>query len=335
MSKYIIVISILLALVIANIFCGSVYISPQNVVDVLCGRETDLVAQYIIMQSRIPQTLTAFFAGIGLSVAGLLLQTIFHNPLAGPSILGISGGSSLGVAIVMMLAGGTLSTLSPSTGFSTYIIIALAAVAGAIGVTSVLLVLSSLIRNNLVLLVTGMMIGYIVSSMITIITYSADESGIQQYVLWGMGDFSTVSWKQLPWLAGSVFVMTVLCFPMSKSLNAYQLGAGYADSLGISVKGLRCFTLVATGILTAAITAFCGPVSFLGLAVPHIARFIIRTEEFKSLLIFTILTGAGAALTCNILCTSLTSTVMPLSAVTPIIGVPVIMWVIFGKKVSR
>ena len=213
-----------------------------------------------------------------------------------------------------------------------YILLVLAAMAGALGVTVLLLILSNIIRNNLVLLITGMMTSYIISSIITLITYTAADSGVKNYVVWGMGDYSLVSAAQLPWLAGIVCLVITLCFPLCKSLNAFQLGGQYATSLGISVSFLRSATLLITGILTAIVTAFCGPVSFIGLAVPHISRLILKSESFPKLFLHTVVIGATVSLLCSLMTTAFTTTPLPLAAVTPLIGAPVILWVLFGKK---
>ena len=327
------ILPLLVLLFFANIFFGSVSLSIGETLAALTGDGSDTVASYIILQCRLPQALTALFAGAALSVSGLLLQTLFHNPLAGPSVLGINSGASLGVAIVIMTMAGVSASASAAAAF--YVILVLAAMAGALGVTILLLILSNIIRNNLILLITGMMISYIISSIITLITFSAADSGVKNYVVWGMGDYSLVSASQLPWLISVVTLIVVLCLPLCKSLNAFQLGSQYAKNLGISVNFLRSATLLITGILTAIVTAFCGPVSFIGLAVPHISRLILRSENFPRLFLHTVVLGSTVSLLCNLMTTAFTATPLPLAAVTPLIGAPVILWVLFGKKNSR
>lgn len=317
-------IALLPVLVLANLFLGTVAIAPGDVVAVLLNDGGDTTAQYIVVESRLPQALTALLAGAGLAVSGLMLQAAFHNPLAGPSVMGISSGASLGVALVMLLTGGVATT----HGMATYVAVVAAALVGALAVTALLLALSAVVGNYLVLLVVGMMLSYLISSVITLLTYSATAEGIQSYVVWGMGDFSQVSLRQLPWLAVAVVALLCCSLPMSKALNAYQLGARYAESLGFSANRTRSALLLVTGGLTAAVTAFCGPVTFLGLAVPHIARFVVRTDNFRILMPATMALGAEAALVCNLLCTALTETTRPLAAITPIIGAPVVLWVI-------
>lgn len=329
------ILPLLVLLFAANIFCGSVYLGISETIAALTGSGSDTVASYIILQCRLPQALTALFAGAALSVSGLLLQTLFHNPLAGPSVLGINSGASLGVAIVIMTTAGTTVSASGSAHVTFYILLVVAAMAGALGVTVLLLILSNIIRNNLVLLITGMMTSYIISSIITLITYTAADSGVKNYVVWGMGDYSLVSAAQLPWLAGIVCLVITLCFPLCKSLNAFQLGGQYATSLGISVSFLRSATLLITGILTAIVTAFCGPVSFIGLAVPHISRLILKSESFPKLFLHTVVMGATVSLLCSLMTTAFTTTPLPLAAVTPLIGAPVILWVLFGKKIHN
>ena len=321
----------LLALLFINIFFGTVHIDVQQTLTILTGHGQGDAAQYIITQSRIPQAITAMIAGAGLSISGLMLQTAFHNPLAGPSVLGISSGASLGVAIVMMATGGALCGISDNTALQGYLVIIIAALCGALAVTALLLAMSKLVRSNVILLIAGMMLSYLISSIITLLTYSASQTGIQSYVFWGMGDFSHVTITQLPWLAIIVCAAIALSMPLIKPLNALLLGEQYAQNLGVNVSNIRHILLLTTGILCAAITAFCGPISFIGIAVPHITRFIFRTDNFRTLMPMTIVIGACATLLCNAICTIPSDTVLPLAAVTPILGAPVIIWIVFKR----
>ncbi len=321
---------LLLSLFLMNIFLGPVDIPFRDILSVFTSRPSDDAVTYVVMQNRLPQAVTALLAGSGLALAGLILQTLFHNPLAGPSVLGITNGASLGVAIVMLGTNGIL--MSVTTGLWGYVLVIFAGLVGALLVTSFLLLLSTMVRSSLVLLVTGIMLSYIISSIITLLTFNASATGVQQYVLWGMGDFSLVSLTMLPWFSAVVTASLLACLPLVKALNVLQLGTGYAESLGISVGRSRNILLLTTGVLCAVITAFCGPVSFLGLAVPHIVRFVFRTDDMRTLMPYTIVFGGGVALLCNVICTSLTSSVLPLAAVTPFIGVPVIMWVMLTGK---
>lgn len=315
----------LVVLFLMNIFFGSVHIAVADVVDVLCGNSDDSAVEFIVLQHRLPQALTALFVGASLAVAGLLLQTSFHNPLAGPSVLGISGGASLGVAIVML--GASLF------GFSVMpVSVVLAAFLGAIAVTALLLFLSTLLNNNVVLLIVGLLLGYLISAVITILNVSASAEGLQNYIVWGMGDFSSITLQQLPLFVGVMFLLIVGTVLMIKPLNALQLGDMYAENLGINLKKTRNMMLLFVGGITAITTAYCGPISFIGLAVPHIARMIFGTGNFRSLLPATLVCGCIVALLCNLLSTIPTGTVLPLNAVTPLIGVPVIVYVILKRK---
>lgn len=323
---------LLLALFAANIVFGAVSLAATDVWAALAGGGADETVRYIIVESRLPAAVTALVAGAGLGTSGLMLQTAFHNPLAGPSVMGISGGASLGVALVMLLTGGTGLLAGVTGGLGGYVAVIAAALIGALAITALLLVLSAIVDNHLVLLIVGMMTSYLISSVITLLTYSATAEGVQSYVVWGMGDFSTVSLRQVPWLAAAVAVALAASLPLSKALNAYQLGSRYAESLGFSSRRTRHTLLVTTGLLAAVITAFCGPVSFLGLAVPHIARLVARSDDFRLLMPVTMIVGGAAALVCNLLCNALTETTLPLAAVTPVIGAPIVLWVIIKRR---
>lgn len=314
------------ALLLANLFFGAVALDTSAVLSALCGTGTDSTVSYIVTESRLPAAVTAAVAGAGLGVAGLLLQTAFHNPLAGPSVMGISNGAALGVALVTLCAGGVAATTWAGAAA------VVAALAGAMAVTVLLLAISAVTDSHIVLLVAGMMVGYLISSVITLLTFRATADGVQGYVVWGMGDFTQVARERLPWLVVAVAVALAAALPLCKSMDAYQLGGRYAESLGFSPRRTRAALLVVTGTLAAVVTAFCGPVSFLGLAVPHIARLLLRTDTFRLLMPATMLVGAAAALLCNLLCTAVTETTLPLAAVTPIIGAPVVLWVILRKR---
>ena len=328
----------ILALLLAALFAcslmyGAVYIPPGSVADILMGKEVERVAwQSIVLQSRLPQAVTAMLAGASLAVAGLLLQTFFRNPLAGPSILGVSDGANLGVAAVMLFSGSSLGYLG-SQAISGYAAVILAAFIGAGSILAVILYFSSKVRNSVMLLIIGIMIGYLASSAISILNYYATADRVHSYVMWGLGNFSAVSLKQLPSFA--VCTLTGLGFAILqvKPLNALLLGEAYAANLGVRVKRIRMQILLCTGFLTAVTTTFCGPVSFIGLAVPHIARLALGSSNHKMLLPVTLLSGACMALVCNLLMVVPgTNIILPLNAVTPLIGAPVIIYVIVNKK---
>ena len=280
-------------LFIGNLFWGSVSIPASAVWDICLGNEVEKSSwSYIVLQSRFPQAVTAFFAGAALAVSGLMLQTAFNNPLAGPSILGINSGASLGVALVMLFLGGSLGSLGSFALSGTMAVLA-GAFIGAVLILGIIILFSTIVRSNVMLLIVGIMVGYITSSAISLLN-------VFSYTLWGMGDFSGISVERLPFFCIAVTVGLVLSLLLIKPLNALLLGERYAENLGVNVRRVRIVLLLTTGLLTAVVTAFCGPVSFIGLAVPHIARLVLGSSNHKILLPVTILIGAVIALKYNI-----------------------------------
>lgn len=322
---------IIVALFIINIIYGAVKIPINSVINILFNnKDVSESWKYIILQTRLPQAITAILCGGALAVSGLLLQTAFNNPLAGPSIFGINSGASLGVALVMLLMGGSITAGTVSvTGF---IAILIAAFVGAITVMSVLLFFSNLVNNNIMLLITGIMIGYISSSAISLLNFFATEEGVHSYMIWGLGNFGGVSMVQIPLFATITSAGLICALLLIKPLNAVLLGEQYAENLGINTIKLRNSLLLVTGLLTAVTTAYCGPISFIGLAVPHIARMLLKTDNHRYLIPGTILAGAAISLLCNIICVLPGDNgIIPLNAVTPIIGAPVIIYVIISR----
>ena len=331
--KYSIILSLsILLLLVVNLLVGTIKIPIKEVFEILFsdyhGKES---WRFIILESRLPQAITAILCGGALSASGLMLQTAFKNPLAGPSIFGISGGAGLGVALVMLLLGGSVTTLSFSiTGFMA---ILLAAFTGAMVVTGIIFLFSTLVRNNVMLLIIGIMIGYLSSSAISLLNFFATEEGVRSYMVWGMGSFGGVSLSQLPVFSSITIIGLIGACLLIKPLNALLLGERYAENLGINTNRVRNQLLLVTGLLTAITTAFCGPIAFIGLAVPHIARLFLHTDNHQQLLPITILTGAAIALLCNFLCYLPGSNgIIPLNAITPLIGAPVIIYVIAKKR---
>ena len=315
-----------------NLTTGSVQIPFADVLDILCGRFTGKESwEYIILENRLPQTLTAILCGASLSVCGLMLQTAFRNPLAGPDVFGISSGTGLGVALVMLLLGGTVSTsIFTVSGF---LAILTAAFVGAISVTALILFLSTMVRNSVLLLIVGIMVGYVSSSAVSLLNFFASEEGVKSYMVWGMGNFGGVSMDHIPLFSILCLIGIIASFLLVKPLNILLLGPQYAESLGISTRQIRNILLVVVGLLTAITTAFCGPISFIGLAIPHIARLLFRTENHQILLPGTVLSGAVIALLCNFICyLPGESGIIPLNAVTPLIGAPVIIYVIIQRR---
>ena len=324
---------VLVVLFTANLLYGSVSIPFMEVVSILLGNDTEQVAwQHILLQSRLPQSITALFAGASLAVCGLLLQTLFKNPLAGPSILGISDGANLGVALVMLFLGNSFHLFS-TYSFSGSIAMIIAAFIGACMILGIILFFSTKVTSPVMLLIIGIMIGYLASSAITILNYYSSADRVHAFVLWGMGDFSAVSIKRLPFFVLSSFAGLCMAIMMIKPLNALLLGEMYAANIGVRVKRVRFFILLCTGLLTATVTAFCGPISFIGLAVPHIARLMLPSSSHTLLLPVTIIVGSCVALLCNLLTVFPgTNSVLPLNAITPIVGAPIIIYVIINRK---
>lgn len=308
---------------------GSIRIPVADVLRILCGDDEGIKAswRYIVLESRLPQAITALLCGGALSVSGLMLQTAFRNPLADPSIFGISSGAGLGVALVMLLLGGSIG--AGSVSLSGYMAIILAAFVGAMAVMAVIFFFSTVVKNNVMLLIIGIMIGYLSSSAISLLQFFATDEGVKSYMVWGMGSFGGVSMSHMPIFASVTLLGIVASLLLIKPLNALLLGDRYAENLGVSVYKVRNMLLVVTGLLTAITTAFCGPVSFIGLAVPHMARLLLHTDNHRVLMPATILSGSVVALLCNIVCfLPGDSGVIPLGAVTPLMGAPVIIYVI-------
>ena len=315
-----------------NLLIGSVSIPAKAVIQILAGDDSLKPSwQFIILESRLPQAITAMLCGGALAVSGLMLQTAFRNPLAGPSVFGINSGAGLGVALVMLLMGGGLSVGSLQvSGFAAVLI---AAFIGAMAVMALIFFFSTLVRNNVMLLIVGIMIGYITNSAISLLNFFATDEGVKSYMVWGMGSFGGVSMANMPVFAVVTLFGLLGALLLIKPLNALLLGDRYAENLGVNILRVRNWLLIVTGLLTAVTTAFCGPVAFIGLAVPHIARLLLTTDNHRVLLPATILCGAVVALVCNLICfLPGESGVIPLNAVTPLIGAPVIIYVIAHKR---
>ena len=323
---------LMVVLAATNLMVGSVRIPAADVFAILFGDDSAKPSwQYIVIQARLPQMIAAILCGAALAVSGLMLQTAFKNPLAGPSIFGISNGAGLGVALVMLLMGGQLQTgVFSATGFMA---ILLAAFFGAMIVTAIIFFFSTIVRNHVMLLIIGIMIGYLASSAISLLNFFATEEGVKSFMVWGMGNFGGVSMRQLPVFAVVTILGLMLALMLSKPLNALLLGERYAENLGINTRRTRNILLLATGLLTAITTAFCGPIAFIGLAVPHIARLLLRTDNHRLLMPATMITGAVVALLCNALCyLPGEHGIIPLNAITPLVGAPVIIYAILRRR---
>ena len=326
---------VLVLLSVANVLWGSLHIPIGDVWRILCGGEVEGHPAWsiIVLQGRVPQMLTALFTGSALGTCGLLLQTAFRNPLAGPSILGIDSGANLGVAIVLLLLGGTASIGSLALGG--HLLVVVAAMVGALAIMALLMILSKLLRSQVMLLITGVIISYVTGSIIQLLNYSATEQGVFSFVIWGMGNFSSVGVERLPVFCILSCVGLLLALLLIKPLDALLLGDRYAENLGIRIGRMRQMLLLVTGILTATTTAFCGPISFIGLAVPHLARLSLGTAWHRTLMPATMLIGANLALACNLLSTiPRDGSIIPISVITPLIGAPVVLHVILKQKNS-
>ncbi len=321
---------LVLVLWLANLFIGSIEIPAEEVINIITGGESPRRSwEFIVLESRLPQATTALLVGCSLAVAGLLLQTTFNNPLAGPSILGIDTGASLGVAIVM-LAGGSFIAQSEMSG---YIANIGGAFLGATCVLGIILFFSTFVRNNLMLLIIGMMVGYLTSSVISLLNFFASADQVHSYTMWGMGNLGAVSKEQLPIFTATSLGGLVIAFMLSKPLNAMLLGTRYAENLGVNITLTRNMLLLATGLLTATTTAFCGPITFIGLSVPHIARLLLGSSNHNTLLPVTMLCGAVILLLCNAISVMLIEDIIvPINAITPLIGAPVIIYVIINQR---
>lgn len=316
---------------LATVATGSVNIPPRDVATVLLGGEaTKPTWTTILRDIRLPKGITALLAGSALAVSGLLMQTLFRNPLAGPSVLGIDAGASLGVAIVVLLAGSDSSTASSFAG--TLGRVGAAGIGAAVVMLAVLLV-AERIRNNVTLLILGLMFGYVATATVTVLMQYSGAERVQAYLIWTFASFSGVSWPHLRILAPSVVFGLAIAFATTKPLNALLLGESYARSLGVRVLGTRVKVVVSSSILVGAVTAFCGPILFLGIAVPHLARGLFRTADHRTLIPAVLLIGGLLALLADLL-TRLPGRqeTLPLNAILSLIGAPIVAWIVLTQK---
>lgn len=337
----------IIILFFANLAWGSVSIPWQDVVAILAGNQGDEADsfRYIVMESRLPAAVTALFSGAALATSGLLLQTAFRNPLAGPDVFGISSGAGLAVAIVMLAFGGNIALgdfvgtgflgdgATAGVGVSGFLAILIAAFVGAMLVMAIITFFSAIVRSHTVLLIIGLMVGYLASSAISLLNFFSTAEGVKSYMVWGMGSFGNVSAAQVLWFIPLALIALIASLLLVKPLNAMLLGDQYAGNLGFNIRRLRIMLLLITGFLTAVVTAFCGPIAFIGLATPHIARLLIGTENHRRLLPVTMLLGSVLALLCNLFCTLPSGGgIIPLNAVTPLFGAPVIIYVLMKRR---
>ena len=331
---YIALAVLLLSLFVLNISLGSVYIPFKVVLKWMVGLPIDSeIWQNILLKSRLPQSITALLAGAGLAAGGLQMQTLFRNPLAGPSILGISSGAGLGVAVVVLLFGAIQGVSLAGLGWYGSLTITAAAFIGAFGVLLIILFLAQKLKNNAMLLIVGIMVGYASSAIVGLLQFISSKEDVQSFVLWGLGSFNNLSWDKhiifIPMVAlgllGSLFLI--------KPLNVLLLGENYAANLGLNIKRSRLSILLVTGLLTATITAFCGPIAFLGLAVPHLSKGIFKTADHSVLIPAVMLFGGVLALLCHLIARlpGFDGT-LPINAVTSLIGAPIVIYVILKRR---
>lgn len=336
LSYTIVSISIFLFFIL-NLALGTVSIPFVDITKILLGDINEPVIWYnIIWKSRLPQTLTALMAGAGLSVSGLQMQTVFRNPLAGPSELGISSGASLGVAIVILLSGMVGGTAMSSLGLFGEIAVSVAAIVGALIVMSVIVLISQKIKGNVILLIIGVMIGYIATAIIGVLKFFSNDEDVRAYVIWGLGSFSKVSQNQVYVFFVIMLLLIPISFLLIKTLNLMLLGEAYSRNLGLNIKRARLYVIVSSCVMTAIVTAYCGPIVFLGLAVPHLCRTIFMSSDHRILMPAVALTGAALALFCNLL-SRLPGIegALPINSVTALIGAPIVISVLFGKRKSE
>ena len=319
---------------VLNLVLGSVAIPLRSIVHILfdTGEESE-VWRNIVWKSRVPQSLTALVAGAGLAVSGLQMQTVFRNPLAGPSVLGISSGASLGVALVILLSGSVGGVALSKLGYIGELALTIAATVGSLSVMALIVFVSQKVRGSVTLLIIGVMIGYVANAIIGMLKYFSVEEDIRAYVIWGLGSFARVSGNQMTLFVAIMAVLLPLSLLLIKTLNLLLLGEGYARNLGLNIKRARLSVISCAGLLTAIVTAYCGPVIFLGLAVPHLCRGLLRTSDHRILMPASILTGASLALVCNLIARMPGfEGALPVNSVTALIGAPIVVYVLFSKR---
>jgi len=330
-KQFILLLILVVVLCFLNISFGSVSIPFKDIFAIFLGDES-IREEWatIILNFRLPKAITAILVGSGLSISGLLMQTLFRNPLAGPFVLGISSGASLGVALLILgssFFGGFLF-LQP-TNWS----IAIASSLGSFLVLSAVILAANKVRNTMSILIIGLMFGSFTAAIISVLSYFSEAEQIQQYVFWSFGSLGNLSWDEL-----TIFIIIYLIgfagvFAIIKTLNSLVLGEKYAKSLGINIKQSRIIILVITSLLTGVITAFSGPIAFIGLAVPHIAKLIFTTSNHKILIPATAITGAIVLLICDIIAQLPTlEYTLPINAITSLFGAPVVIWLLIRKK---
>ena len=323
----------IVVLMVANLLIGSVRIPVADVCGILIGAESNEIWENIIWKSRLPQALTAIVAGAGLAVSGLQMQTVFRNPLAGPSVLGISNGSALGVAFVVLLSGRLGGVALSRLGYLGDAAMSIAAIVGALAVMMLIVWISQRVRGNVTLLIIGVMIGYLATAIIGVLKFLSPEEDVKAFVVWGLGSFSRVSGDEMLLFVVLMAILLPLSFLLVKSMNLLLLGDRYAANLGLNIRRARLLVILCSGVLVAIVTAYCGPIMFIGLAVPHLARALFRTSDHRVLIPATMLCGAALALVCNLIARMPGfEGALPVNSVTALVGAPVIAAVLFRRR---
>lgn len=316
---------LLLVLALVDTCSGSVWISPLSIFN----SQLSTLNSQLLLHLRLPKMLTAILAGAALSVAGLMMQTLFRNPLAGPYILGVSSGASLGVALVTMVT--TLPFATSLIATSSHSLIATSAIIGSVLVMLLVMLIAKRIRSNVTLLIVGMMVGNIAGALVNMIQNFANPDSLKLFVVWTLGSLNGVGWEQLPVLTIGIILAAILVLMLIKPLNGLLLGEDYARGLGINVERTRWMMVVASCLLAGSVTAFCGPIAFIGVAVPHIARGILASSNHRLTVPASALIGANILLICDILC-NLGTYSLPISTMSALFGAPIILWIVLKKK---
>lgn len=335
-SKFILLLVGLLLFFVLNLLLGTVKIPVDAIFCIMLGDESQQeIWRNIILSSRVPQALTATVAGAGLAVSGLQMQTVFRNPLAGPSVLGISNGASLGVAFVVLMSGSLGGVALSRLGYLGDAAMSVAAIVGALAVMALILYVSQKVKGNVTLLIIGVMIGYLATAVIGVLKFFSAEEDVKAYVVWGLGSFARVSGDQMMLFVGLMMGLLPLSMLLSKTMNLLLLGDYYASNLGLNLRRARLLVISSSGILVAIVTAYCGPIMFIGLAVPHLCRALFQTSDHRILMPATMLTGACLALVCNLVARMPGfEGALPVNSVTALIGAPIIASVLFRRHQS-
>ncbi len=320
-----------------NLVLGTINIPIESVCDILLGGDGgSTVWENIIYKSRMPQTITAIIAGAGLSISGLQMQTVFRNPLAGPSELGVSSGASLGVAFIILLSGRIAGGALSGMGIFGEVAVTTAAIVGSLAVMGIILTISQYVRGNVTLLIIGVMIGYIATAIIGVLKFFSSDEDVHGYVIWGLGSFSKVSGGNLMPFVILMAILIPTSFLLIKSLNLMLLGDEYASSLGLNIRRSRRLIIISACAITAIVTAYCGPIVFLGLAVPHLCRTIFSTSDHRVLMPAVTLMGALLAMVCNLVARMPGfEGALPINSVTALIGAPVVIYVLFERHTKE